>query len=312
MTWSAKVSSSPPWGWSVRSAGTVATAGKVARRGDGEQILARTYTPGVHPIERLRFVARSQGAPTDLLVREAAGALGAFRDDPAGMVAACRRIIDRQLSCAPLWWLCARMLCAPEPMAEARAAVDELAEDMTARLLAAALPDDATVVVVGWPEQSFGALRRRGDLQVLVVDVDGEAETVVDQLDSVGVMAEPVAARNVAAAVRAADVVLLDALAVGPEQTLVASGSFAASAAAAQLEVPVWLVAGAGRLMPASMFTALQTRWSAGVDELDAAEELMALAQVDAVAGSDGVTDVPTALRGTDCPVAPELFRLAG
>ena len=57
-------------------------------------------------------MARSQGAPPEMLVREASVALGAFRHDPAGMVAACRRIIDRQLTCAPLWWLCARMLCA--------------------------------------------------------------------------------------------------------------------------------------------------------------------------------------------------------
>ena len=266
----------------------------------------------MHPIERLRFVARSQGAPSDLLVREAAGALGAFRDDPAGMVAACRRIIDRQLTCAPLWWLCARMLCAPEPMSEARAAVDELVDDPTPGVLAAALPDDATVVVVGWPEQSFGALRRRGDLQVLVVDVDGESDTVVDQLDSVGVAAESLGARNLAAAIVTADLVLLEALAVGPERTLVAAGSVAAAAVAAQLDVPVWLVAGAGRLMPASMFGALHTRWATSVDELFAAEELLLLERVTRVAGPAGVTDVASALSGTDCPVAPELFRLAG
>jgi len=51
----------------------------------------------VHPIERLRFVARSRGAPAEVLVAESAAALVAFRGDPAGMVAACRRIVDRQL-----------------------------------------------------------------------------------------------------------------------------------------------------------------------------------------------------------------------
>jgi hypothetical protein len=38
----------------------------------------------------------------------------------------------------------------------------------------------------------------------------------------------------------------------------------------------------------------------------------MALVLVDAVAGVAGVLDVDAALRHTDCPVAPELFRLAG
>ena len=136
----------------------------------------------MHPIERLRFVARSQGAPAELLVEEAAIALGAFRDDPAGMVAACRRIIDRQLACGPLWWLCARILCGTDPMAEARAAVTDMEADPTARCLAAALPDDATVVVVGVPEVTLAALARRGDVRPLIVDV---AATLGDAAASV-------------------------------------------------------------------------------------------------------------------------------
>jgi hypothetical protein len=266
----------------------------------------------VHPIERLRFVARSQGAPADLLVEEAAGALGAFRDDPAGMVAACRRIIDRQLTCAPLWWLCARILCAPEPMREAHQAVSDLESDPTARLLAAALPDDGVVTVVGWPAQIAGALRRRGDVEVLVVDVEGEADDAVRQLDRMDVESTAVAARGAGQAVLSSQVLLLDALAVGPDAALVPSGSFAAAAAARHAGVPVWVVAGAGRLLPARMFEALHGRWIETVDPLDAAEELMPLDLVDRIAGIGGVLDPTAALQHTDCPVAPELFRLAG
>lgn len=266
----------------------------------------------MHPIERLRYVARSQGAPADLLVRESAVALGAFRDDPAGMVAACRRIIDRQLTCAPLWWLCARMLCSPEPMREARSAVDEMDGDATGRLLAGAIDQDASVMVVGWPEQSVAALRRRGDLEVLVVDVAGEAADAVDQLDRIDVDAVEVPARSLGAAVGLVDVVLIDALAVGPDHALVPAGSMAAAAVARHLDVPVWLLGGVGRLMPASMFDALRSRWSASVDPLDAAEEVMATSLVDRLAGVGGVVDVQAGLGHTDCPVAPELFRLAG
>lgn len=266
----------------------------------------------MHPIERLRYVARSQGAPAGVLVREASVALGAFRNDPAGMVAACRRIIDRQLTCAPLWWLCARMLCAPEPMREGHDAVLEMDDDPTGRLLAAALPDDASVVVVGWPAQAAAALRRRGDLEVLVVDVAGEAHEAADQLEALDVEALAVPSRGLAAAVALADLVLVDALAIGPEQALVPSGSMAAAAVARQLDVPVWIIGGVGRLMPASMFDALATRWSGSVDALDADEELMPLSSVDRLAGVGGVLDVAAGLGHTDCPVAPELFRLAG
>ena len=49
--------------------------------------------PLMHPIERLRYVARASGADQAMLVRETAGALAAFADDPAGLVTACRRIV---------------------------------------------------------------------------------------------------------------------------------------------------------------------------------------------------------------------------
>ena len=60
------------------------------------------------------------------------------------------------------------------------------------------------------------------------------------------------------------------------------------------------------------MFDALGDRWSGSVDPLDAEEELMALALVDRIAGVGGVLELDAALRHTDCPIAPELFRLAG
>lgn len=239
-------------------------------------------------------------------------ALGAFRDDPAGMVAACRRIIDRQLTCGPLWWLCARILCAPDPMREAHLAVDEIRSDPTARALAAALPEGAIVVVVGQPDQSVGALIRRGDVRTLVVDVDGDAHDVVHRLGRADAEASALPARSVGPAVAEADVVLVEALAVGPDRALVPAGSRAAAAVARSIDVPVWLVAGAGRLLPGRMWDALSDRWSGSVDPLEAAEEVMALRSVDRLAGVNGLVDVAAGLRATDCPVAPELFRLVG
>lgn len=257
-------------------------------------------------------MARSTGAPADVLVRESAMALGAFRGDHAGLVAACRRVVERQATCAPLWWLCARMLSAPDPMVEAHAAVDAIESDPTAQSLAAELPDSGVVALVGWPAQAAGALRRRGDLEVLVIDTDGLAAEVVDRLDDLDVDATEVPVRNLGAAIEEADLVLIDTLAVGPSATLAPAGALPAAATARHLGVPVWLVAGAGRLMPGSMFDALVRRWSRRGDSLDAVEEVLSLDLVDVLAGTGGVAPVPEALRWTDCPVAPELFGPSG
>src|SRR3954468_12753456 len=73
----------------------------------------------VHPIERLRYVARSSGAAQEVLVRETAAALAALGFDPPGLVTACRRILDRHPLSGPLWWLSARVLTAHDPMDEA-------------------------------------------------------------------------------------------------------------------------------------------------------------------------------------------------
>src|SRR3954464_1921386 len=106
----------------------------------------------MHPIERLRYVARSSGGDQRMLVRETAGALRGLGLDPSGLVVACRRIVERHPTSGPLWWLSARMLTRAEPMAAARAAVAEMELDDTVDELTAAIPDGATVVTIGWPD----------------------------------------------------------------------------------------------------------------------------------------------------------------
>ncbi|MBA3655450.1 MAG: hypothetical protein H0W70_14800, partial [Actinobacteria bacterium] len=106
----------------------------------------------MHPIERLRYVARARGAGPTALGREAAGALAGFADDPPALVTACRRLVDRHPTDGPVWWLAARVLAAADPGSEAWRAAEELADDPTPGELAAGLPGDATVLLVGWPE----------------------------------------------------------------------------------------------------------------------------------------------------------------
>jgi hypothetical protein len=255
----------------------------------------------VHPIERLRHVARAEGVGYALLVREAAGALASFSDDPPGLVTACRRLVERHPTCGPMWWLAARMLAATEPVAEAWRSADELEADPTAQQLVSRLPDDASVVVFGDPELAGEAVRRRADLEVLVVDAAGEGRSFSRRLRNAGVDALDVPDSGVGAAAAESDVVLLEATALGPDGFVAAAGSRAAASVARQTGTAVWLVAGIGRALPGGLWEALVDRLAAERSEpWDRPEEVVPLDLVDEVVGA-----------GTEptCGVAPELLK---
>jgi len=220
--------------------------------------------PGVHLIERLRYVARATEAPADSVVREAAWSLAGFADDPASLVTACRRLVDRHPANGPIWWLCARILIADDADAEARRCVDELDDDRTLRDLAHELPDDARVAVVGWPPRLVDAFTRRGDLEVRVVDVEGDGPGFTRVLDDAEVPAVDVDVTGLAGAVASSTVVVLDAAAIGPEVALVPSGSWPAAAVARTSGVPVWLVGGVGRRVGDRTWSALHRRMAGG------------------------------------------------
>ena len=264
----------------------------------------------MHPIERLRFVARSTGAPPDDVVQEAAASLASFADDPVSLVTACRRLIDRHPANGPVWWLCARTLMATDPGDEAWRCHHELGEDPTVDELANALPDGASVAVAGWPDRLAGAFARRGDVAVRVVDVDGDGPGFVRALERLDVEALDVAVSGLAPAVAASDLVVVDASAIGPRHALVAPGGWAVAAVARTSEHPVWLVGGRGRAVPAGLWPSLQARlggparapWEQGLDALP-------LELVDQVVGPSGLQTVAEALATVDTPDAAELRR---
>ncbi|MHB8671938.1 MAG: hypothetical protein ACYDAD_15485 [Acidimicrobiales bacterium] len=265
----------------------------------------------MHPIERLRMVARAAGEGPALLAQEAAGALAAFADDPAGLVTACRRLVDRQPTSGPLWWLSARVLAAGDPMTEAWAAAEELEDDPTSAVLAAELPDDATVCVVGWPEQAAAALARRGDTLVLVGDGGGDGRGLVRRLLSSGTEAELVPDAGLGAAAAAASLVLLEATALGDDGLVAATGSRAAAAVGRAGGVPVWAVAGAGRVLPVALWRALEQRLRSDAP-WEEAEELVPLDLVDVVIGPEGISTPEVARRRPSCPVTLELIKEIG
>lgn len=264
----------------------------------------------MHPIERLRYVARAgSGAGPSLLVREAAAALASIGSDPAGMVTGCRRLISRHPGAGPLWWLSARVLHAADPVAEAWRAAAEVDEDPTDGVLAAHLPDDTTVTVLGWPELASEALKRRGDIEPLVVESGGDGYDLVRRLTHYDVDAVAVPEAGLGAAVAESGLVLLEASALGPEAFVAPLGSMAAAAVARTLGRPVWVVAGVGRVLPGRLFEALVHQLTADDDPWDLADELVPLSLADAVVGPDGPEQPAEAVKRADCPIAPELLK---
>ncbi len=268
----------------------------------------------MHPIERLRYVARAGGVDHGTLAEETARALAGFVDDQAGLVTACRRIVDRHPTSGPMWWLASRVLATNDPRAEAFSCVSALQDDPTPAALAYELPDDVTVTAIGWPEQIAGALARRGDVRCLIVDALGEGAGLVRRLAQVDddpdeARADEVPPANVAGAVRWSNLVLLEASAVGPDGFVGVAGSHAAAAVARDLDAQVWLVAGVGRLLPERLWESLTDRMDAAGEPWELDEEVVPLSLVDSVVGPRGRESVEAMLRRTDTPVVPELCR---
>lgn len=277
----------------------------------------------MHPIERLRWVARAPEGEVSLMAVEAADALASFAAEPAGLVIACRRLIERRPACGPLWWLASRVLCALDPGLEAHRAAEDLYRDPTAERLAAELPG-GTVVLVGWPEQAARALgttfggpgrEDRADRIIVVDDPDRESRRLVRRLRADAVDARAVEVSGTRKAARRASLVLLEAQALGPDRIVCTRGSAALAEAAREAGRPVWLVAGVGRPLPAALFDALLTRVTPGGPGTapgSGAVDVLPLAAVDEVAGPGGLVAPRVAAARVRVPVASELLRFAG
>jgi len=269
----------------------------------------------VHPIERLRYVARASSSDQRLLVRETASALRGLHVEPAGLVVACRRIVERHPTSGPLWWFCASLLASSDPFATAYRLATEMDDDPTADHLVDLLPDDATVCVIGWPDLTGDAILRRGDVRVLAIDVadrvgQGDGAAFVRRLQRSDVEAEAIGADGVAAAVLASDLVLVEASAVGRTDALALPLSRALASIAWCSEVPAWLVAGQGRRLPEPMVTTMVERLADDRGPWRAEAEPVPVGLFGTVVGPAGASapDAPGTL-DAECPMAFELLR---
>ena len=268
----------------------------------------------MHPIEHLRHVARATGADPALVATEAASGLAQMAEiDAAGLVPACRRLIERHLTSGPVWWLSARVLGADDQRRAARDAAAALSRDPTARQLAEVLPEGSSVLIVGWPDLAGDALRRRGDIEALVVDAGGEGAPLARRLQDGGAEVAVVPEAGAGAAAAVADLVVVEAHAGGPSGVLASPGSLGAAAVGAQLGVPVWAVAGVGRVLPERLWDALVTRFDETAGEpWSRPAELVPASFLSGLVGPEGIVPVEEGLADATCPAAPELLRLTG
>lgn len=262
----------------------------------------------MHPIERLRYVARVGGVDQGELVREAAAALSGLSSDPGGLIMSCRRLLARHPTAGALWFLSARLLTAGDVRAEAWHATEALEHDATPGHLARLLSEEARITVVGYPELAALGLPKRGDVEVRAVDASGDGTQLARRLRNADVEAVDVPDAGVAAAVTTSDVVLLEASCLGPGGFVAPTGSRAAAAVARHAGVPVWLVAGVGRALPARFWEAATAGLSAGDEPWEQPEEVVPLDLVDRVVGPDGGRPAADLAGRADCPPVPELL----
>jgi hypothetical protein len=103
-----------------------------------------------------------------------------------------------------------------------------------------------------------------------------------------------------------ADIVVVTADAIGAGGMVVDVDARGLLEAARAVEVPVWVEAGVGRVLPPRLWEALTRRLAGTTEPWRGA--LVGLDGVERVAGPTGVQSPAVALAGSDCPEPPELW----
>lgn len=265
----------------------------------------------MHPIEHLRYVARATGADPVALVSETAQALFGLHMEPAGLVLAARRIVERHPTCAPLWWLCAQALSAMDPFERLYELEAEIEKDATTDHLLDQMCDAQLLCIVGWSPTALEALVQRGDCKALVIDSFGSADNAVNALERVDVEAEVVSSEHAAIAIDLCDMLVLDALGCGPDEFLMSSGSRAAAALAYVAEKPSLVTARRGTRLPAELWNAMKDRNVSAERPWGSQVDIVPRTLVQSVVGPTGTTSASTSVVAECAPTTEMLVRSA-
>ena len=260
----------------------------------------------MHPIEHLRYVARARGADPVSLVLETAAALGGLSHEPAGIVLAVRRIVQRHPTVGQLWWLCSHALGANDPFEAIRRCEEQIETDSTVKTLRDALPQDATVCIVGWPTATLNAIARRADLKIFIVESNGDGDAAVERLQRMDIDATLVQHEFLSQVISQSDVVVIEALATGASDVLCSGGSYSAAAIAYCQQKLVWLVTACGTRLPESLWIGMLVDVRAEIENPVDVVPVSLFAQVISPSGIS--LDVTTPL-AAECPPTTELLR---
>lgn len=208
----------------------------------------------MHPIERLRWIARATGEADVSLASEAAWTMGELAaDEPAALLTASRRLVGHHPCCGPLWWVCARLAESADPLSEAAELVEELLGDTTAARLAEALRAEvprsgllSSTVPAGVVQ---GALSRRGGYVLRLV---GDFRLLAREIPSFSAVAGEVVGygpEEAGSAVEDTSLLLVEPCFASKEGLVLDVAAAAAVVAAHELGVPVWALLPTGRVL---------------------------------------------------------------
>jgi hypothetical protein len=264
----------------------------------------------MHPIERLRWIARAHGEAPSALAVEAAWTISELAiDDPAAVVTACRRLIEAHVTVGPLWWVAANLLASSDPDQAARKAVDELLSDTTGDMLAeelsARVSDEAAIVVTCPTETVLEALSYRPAAVVRVLGPSHARRAELRKFESLVYEVHGFEPDRAEEAVEGATVVLVEALAAGSAGVVANAGTATLARLARQASVPLWAVAGVGRVLHDHLLREMLRRAGSDVD-------LIGPELLEAVFGRGGLESPVEGLARSTCPPAPELLVRAG
>jgi hypothetical protein len=262
----------------------------------------------MHPIERLRWIARSDGESGTSLAVEAAHTLGELaQSEPAAVLTACRRLLERHPACGPLYWTAARLLECGDVSRAADEAVSALWRDETSghlgRELGRAFATGSVVVTSEPVDIVSESLRRRGEYRVRFVS---ELMALRQGVRVLVTVADDVTGYDVDEcfeAVRGADVVVVEALTAGPAVVLASVPAAAVVREAAASGVPAWICLGEGRVLPEGLAAAAaRSAIRAGAAEVLAPDEfVLAICP-------DGPADPAVGVTRSTCPPGAELL----